>query len=148
MFATPIGRLRFVSVLEGWSFLSLLFVAMPLKYAAGRPAAVQIVGLAHGVLWVLMLAAVADAAWRHRWGFGRVAAAVLASVVPGGPFWLEWKLRGWGDPRQPASRPSQYSSVFNSNGFSSGRRLSSRAATPVRCGVAQLVAGSRANGPR
>ena len=33
----PLGRLRFTGMLEGASFLFLLGVAMPLKYAAGLP---------------------------------------------------------------------------------------------------------------
>jgi hypothetical protein len=38
-----------------------------------------------------------------------------------------------------------YKIAFISNGFKPGRRLNKRAAMPVRCGVAQLVAGSAAN---
>ena len=37
MLKTPIGRLRAVALLEGLSFLVLLFIAMPLKYVAGMP---------------------------------------------------------------------------------------------------------------
>src|SRR4051794_36274308 len=43
---------------------------------------------------------------------------------------------------------SQYNSVFTSNGFKPGRSESKRATMPARCGAAQLVAGSWANGPR
>ena len=44
MLQTPIGRLRAMGFIEGMSLLILLFVAMPLKYWAGYPMAVTIVG--------------------------------------------------------------------------------------------------------
>ncbi len=46
------------------------------------------------------------------------------------------------------SNQSQAPHYFTSNGFSPGRSDSSRAAMPARCGAAQLVASSPANGPR
>jgi hypothetical protein len=42
----------------------------------------------------------------------------------------------------------QYRTVLISNGFRSGLSDRMRAAMPARCGVAQLVAGSRLKGPR
>ena len=41
---TALRQLRLVALLEGTSFLVLLFIAMPLKYLAGLPLAVRIVG--------------------------------------------------------------------------------------------------------
>ncbi|KKJ79704.1 putative membrane protein YdzA, partial [Bacillus subtilis] len=48
MLHTPIGRLRTMGFIEGMSLLILLFIAMPLKYWAGLPLAVTIVGSVHG----------------------------------------------------------------------------------------------------
>lgn len=94
MLSTPIGRLRFVGFLEGMSYLILLGIAMPLKYWAGMPLAVRIVGSMHGGLFVLFFAAVADVA-RHRYaglpGLGWRSA--VASVVPFGTFVLDAWLR-------------------------------------------------------
>jgi SAM-dependent methyltransferase len=45
-----VDRVRWIAKIEGVSFLVLLGIAMPLKYAAGLPMAVKIVGWAHGVL--------------------------------------------------------------------------------------------------
>ena len=47
------GRLRAVSALEGLSYALLVFVAMPLKYGLGEPAMVKVMGMAHGVLFVV-----------------------------------------------------------------------------------------------
>ena len=93
MLKTAIGRLRVISLLEGVSFLVLLGIAMPLKYAAGIPEAVKVVGWAHGVLFVLFLLALGDAQAAGRWPLSRIAGAFIAAVLPFGSFVLERKLR-------------------------------------------------------
>ncbi len=50
---TPLNRFRAIALLEGLSFVLLLFIAMPLKYLAGMPLGVKVVGWAHGMLFVL-----------------------------------------------------------------------------------------------
>jgi integral membrane protein len=84
---------RAVSLIEGISWLLLLFVAMPLKYGLGEPMAVKILGRVHGGLFVLFLITLALAATEHEWKFGKIARAFVASLVPFGAFWLERKLR-------------------------------------------------------
>jgi integral membrane protein len=86
MFSTDLSRLRIVGILEGISFLLLLFVAMPLKYLADQPLAVRYVGMAHGVLFLLYLLAIVPVALDHRWSWKTIGLAVLASVLPAGPF--------------------------------------------------------------
>lgn len=90
---TPLSRLRSVGYLEGTSFLLLLGIAMPLKYLAGQPLAVTVIGTAHGALWILYLLVLAIA-WRHYgWTFGRVVMGGIASVLPFGPFVFDRSLR-------------------------------------------------------
>ncbi|WP_309118747.1 DUF3817 domain-containing protein [Paenibacillus sp.] len=86
MLRTPLGRFRAVGLLEGVSFLLLLFVAMPLKYAADMPEAVAVVGALHGVLFALYLAAAAYMIFAAGWRLPRVLGAVVAAVLPFGPF--------------------------------------------------------------
>jgi integral membrane protein len=93
VFSTPLSRLRLVGILEGVSFLVLLGVAMPLKYLAGLPQAVRIVGSLHGVLFLLFLLVLAQAAAAYRWPWLRVLGAVVAAVLPFGPFVLDARLR-------------------------------------------------------
>ena len=93
MLHTPIGRLRIIGFVEGISYLLLLFVAMPLKYLAGLPAAVSVVGMAHGVLFVLFVAALGHAALAAGWGMRPVAWAFASAVVPFGTFYLDARLR-------------------------------------------------------
>ncbi len=93
VFSTPLARLRLVGILEGVSFLVLLGIAMPLKYLAGLPQAVRVVGSLHGVLFLLFLVVLARAAVAYRWPLPRVLGAVVAAVLPFGPFVLDARLR-------------------------------------------------------
>ena len=93
MLSNPIGRLRLIGLIEGISFLVLLFVAMPLKYAAGIPEAVKYVGWAHGVLFVLFILALLQASAETDWSLRKMAGAFIASVVPFGTFVLDRQLK-------------------------------------------------------
>ena len=59
--------LRKISLAEGISYLLLLGIAMPLKYWAGLPLAVKIVGSIHGALFVVFCAALLRALVAARW---------------------------------------------------------------------------------
>jgi integral membrane protein len=63
------SRFRLISFIEGISFLVLIFIAMPLKYFAGIPLAVKIVGMTHGVLFILFVIALYMAMKRYQWKF-------------------------------------------------------------------------------
>jgi len=93
METSVIRQLRIIGIIEGISFLVLLGVAMPLKYLAGMPRAVSVVGMAHGVLFILYLAALVHAHTVVRWPIRRVLTVLAAAVVPLGPFLIEGSLR-------------------------------------------------------
>ena len=93
MLTDPLARLRIVGMMEGASFLVLLGIAMPLKYLAGLPMAVRVVGMLHGLLFILFVAAVAQVSVSMRWPVRRVFAALAASVLPFGPFVFDAHLR-------------------------------------------------------
>lgn len=93
MLTTSLGRLRAVALCEGLSFLALLGVAMPLKYLAGLPEAVKVVGWVHGLLFILFMAVLAEVTITRGWGWRRVLGALVAAVVPFGPFVLDAHLR-------------------------------------------------------
>jgi integral membrane protein len=89
---TSLGRLRAVGFLEGISFLVLLGIAMPLKYLAHEPTAVRIVGMAHGVLFVLYVLLVIQVSLERSWSWRQALLALVVSVVPFGTFWAEKRL--------------------------------------------------------
>jgi integral membrane protein len=86
---SPFRKIAFV---EGISFLVLLGIAMPLKYFAGMPLAVRVVGMAHGVLFIAYVVLVGLLFARRTWTFGFAAWALWLSVVPFGTFLLERQL--------------------------------------------------------
>jgi integral membrane protein len=90
---TALRQLRLVALLEGWSFLVLLFIAMPLKYLAGLPLAVRIAGSVHGALFLIFIAALYRAAHTRNWPIRRSLAAFVASIVPFGTFVFDRSLR-------------------------------------------------------
>ena len=90
---SALRQLRLVALLEGTSFLVLLFVAMPLKYLAGLPLAVRIVGSVHGLLFLMFLAALYRAGSHCGWPLSRWLVAFVASVVPFGTFVFDPSLR-------------------------------------------------------
>jgi integral membrane protein len=90
--SSPIARVRSVGRMEAVSFLLLLGIAMPLKYLAGQPMAVTIVGWIHGALFIA-LAMVTFAAWANRQlSFGHACLVAIASLIPFGPFLIDRKL--------------------------------------------------------
>lgn len=90
---TPIGRLRIIGIIEGISFIVLLFIAMPLKYLAGQPMAVSIVGMIHGLLFLLFCLALFQAMMEERWTIFKAAGPFIASLIPFGPFLIDGRLR-------------------------------------------------------
>ncbi len=92
-FDLPAARLRSVAWIEGWSYVLLLFVAMPLKYLAGLPLAVRIVGSAHGALFVWLCLLIASGILSRGRSMGWGVRLFVASLVPFGTFFLDRELR-------------------------------------------------------
>lgn len=77
---------RYSGWLEGGSYLLLLLVAMPLKYVWGDPRMVSVVGMAHGLLFVLYVGLAFAMYDREDWPLRKLAGALVASALPFGPF--------------------------------------------------------------
>src|SRR5688500_12025371 len=90
--STTIGRLRVTGILEGLSFIILLAIAMPLKYIWGQPEMVRVVGMAHGVLFLLYIFLTVVAKFRYPWSWQKMFFLWAASVVPFGTFYADYKM--------------------------------------------------------
>jgi integral membrane protein len=88
-----LNAFRRIAWLEGVSFLLLLGVAMPLKYWAGMPLAVRVVGSIHGFLFVAYVISTALLFFRSQWSVARSALALAASLVPFGTFAFDRSVR-------------------------------------------------------
>lgn len=85
-FLSHLGRLRIAGLVEGISFVLLLFIAMPLKYMAGRPEYVKVIGMAHGILFIFYVLFLIRAAVAHGWSPGRMLVLFVSTLVPFGTF--------------------------------------------------------------
>ncbi|PKL77304.1 MAG: hypothetical protein CVV27_05915 [Candidatus Melainabacteria bacterium HGW-Melainabacteria-1] len=88
-----IQRLRTMGVLEGYSYLFLLLIAMPLKYFAHQPLAVQIGGWFHGLFFVLFTAFLILATRKYGWSLFQFGLAFASAFIPFGTFVLDRKLK-------------------------------------------------------
>lgn len=83
--------LKSLAVLEGISCIGLFFIAMPFKYYGGYESAVKIPGMIHGVLFVLYCIALLPVYFQQKWSFKILLISGLASIIPLGTFWADWK---------------------------------------------------------
>lgn len=90
-----VKRLKVIGLLEGISFLVLLFIAMPLKYIWHDDWMVKQVGMAHGVLFVLYIIFVIEVKIALDWSMKKMLIAMGASIIPFGTFYIneKWMLR-------------------------------------------------------
>lgn len=93
MLNSALGRFRVVGIMEGISYLVLLGIAMPLKYFLDWPSLVKIVGMIHGVLFLLYIVALAHVTLKNRWSILKAAGAFIASLLPFGNFVLDARIR-------------------------------------------------------
>jgi integral membrane protein len=84
---------RKIAFAEGVSFIVLLLIAMPLKYFAGLPIAVTIIGSAHGLLFVAFLVLSWDVKTQFKMSWNWMTRAFVASIIPFGTFYMDkfWK---------------------------------------------------------
>lgn len=88
-----INLYRKIALIEGGSYLILLFIAMPLKYIFNIADAVKYFGWIHGVLFLVFFVILILAAIKYRWTFARIVLYLVASVLPFIPFILDKKLK-------------------------------------------------------
>jgi integral membrane protein len=82
---------KIIATLEGISLLLLFFVAMPMKYAFGNESLIRPAGMAHGVLFIAYIIFAYLLKEEQNWPIKKFLIVALASVVPFGTFYIEWK---------------------------------------------------------
>jgi integral membrane protein len=74
--------------MEGCSYLLLGFT-MIIKYKFSMPQPNYIVGLAHGILFVLYIVLLLQVSFLYRWSIVKMFMAFLASLIPFGTFYAD-----------------------------------------------------------
>ena len=88
-----IGNFRIIGFIEGVSYLLLLFIAMPLKYMMGIAEATKIVGMAHGLLFIIFLIILMQTAQKYHFSLKDSAIFFIASLLPFGTFFTDKRLK-------------------------------------------------------
>lgn len=93
MLQFPLGLLRLSSLLDGLSFIILLYFAIYEKRILGDEAAVRIPGMVHGVIFTIFLILLYFTMEKRRWPIKRAALVFVCSLIPFAPFFLEPSLK-------------------------------------------------------
>lgn len=84
---------RMLSIIEGCSFLFLLFIAMPMKYYYGMPEVVTVAGMVHGILFVAYMFLSLSVAQKHNWSLIYWCAVLFAGMLPFGFLLIDGRLK-------------------------------------------------------
>ena len=82
---------RLTAFLEGVSYILLLFIAVPIKYLLNEALFVKILGMPHGILFILYILFSIIAKFKYNWNFRKFLVISIASLVPFGTFHIDKK---------------------------------------------------------
>ena len=82
---------RLTAFLEGVSYILLLFIAVPIKYLLNEALYVKILGMPHGILFILYILFSIIAKIKYNWNFRKFLVISIASLVPFGTFYIDKK---------------------------------------------------------
>ncbi len=82
---------RLIALLEGVSYLLLLFIASPIKYFTGDPQYVKLLGMPHGILFVAYVVFAILFKKYFSWDIKTLGIVLVASLIPFGTFYIDKK---------------------------------------------------------
>ena len=82
---------KIIALLEGISYLLLLFVAVPFKYIGGNDILVRSLGMPHGILFISYVIIAFMLKDEMKWDKKTFWTILVASVLPFGAFYVEKK---------------------------------------------------------
>lgn len=83
---------RIIALLEGVSYILLLFVATPIKYFADNPTYVKLLGMPHGLLFIAYIAIAVLLKPEQQWNKRTFLVILAASLIPFGTFYVDKKF--------------------------------------------------------
>ncbi len=83
---------RLLSLIEGLSLITLLFIAMPARYQFGVDF-VWPVGMAHGLLWMAYVVLSLAVSHAQRWSVLMWLLALLCSILPFGFLLIDRRIK-------------------------------------------------------
>ncbi|OUR91965.1 hypothetical protein A9Q87_09190 [Flavobacteriales bacterium 34_180_T64] len=86
-----INIFRITALLEGVSYILLLFIATPIKYFMEEPKYVKILGMPHGLLFIAYIILAIIIGTELKWSTKTLWIVLLASIIPFGTFYIDKK---------------------------------------------------------
>lgn len=86
-----LNTFRIVALLEGVSYILLLFIATPIKYLANDPSYVKMLGMPHGILFLAYIVLAIMIGQELKWDRRTLIIVLVASIIPFGTFYIEKK---------------------------------------------------------
>lgn len=86
-----LSTFRVLALLEGLSYILLLFIATPIKYLKDDPQYVKLLGMPHGLLFVAYVAIAVLISKNLKWTSKTLAIVLVAAVIPFGTFYVDKK---------------------------------------------------------
>ena len=86
-----INFFRIISFLEGISYLLLLFIAVPLKYFNEQEYLVEILGMPHGILFILYIFFSIILKNKMNWSIRQTIEIMIGSIIPFWTFYIDYK---------------------------------------------------------
>lgn len=83
---------RILSLIEGLSLLTLLFIAMPAKYQFGYDFVFP-VGMTHGILWLVYVVMSLAVSHKQHWSVMVWLLVLFASVIPFACIFVDRRLK-------------------------------------------------------
>ena len=90
-----VERFRTINTTEGYSYIILLFVGMPLKYIYGLDVAVQLTGMTHGIFFIALLVSMIPAYMEAKWEHKYTLLFIVASLIPFATFYTSDKIKAY-----------------------------------------------------
>jgi len=82
---------KIIALLEGVSFIIMMFVGMPLKYMGGNDIIIKLLGMPHGLLFVSYVILAFLIQNQMKWNVKDMAIILACSLIPFGTFWMDKK---------------------------------------------------------
>ena len=82
--------LRLIAWMEGCSFL-LFGISMPLKYGFDIPQPNYVIGMGHGILFVLYNILILAYSRKKKWQIRQIVFLCFLSLIPFGTFYADYK---------------------------------------------------------
>ena len=86
-----IKSFRVIALLEGVSYILLLFIATPIKYLADNPEYVKMLGMPHGLLFIAYVVLAFMVGAELKWNKKTLFNVLIASIIPFGTFYIDKK---------------------------------------------------------